>query len=73
MKKGLIDLCNLLHEEAKKKYPKHQRRINLLKMKKHQNESNSDFLCRVRKNLEIAEIETITSEELGIHIFGRPR
>ena len=33
MKKDLKDLCELLHEEAEKKYPKHQRRINLLKMK----------------------------------------
>ena len=69
MEKGLKDLCNLLQEEAEKKYPKHQRRKNLLKMKKHQNESNIAFLRRVRKNLEVAEIETMTSEELGMHIF----
>ena len=69
MEKGLKELCDLLHEEAEKKYPKHQRRINLLKMKKHQNESNTAFLRRVRRNLEVAEIETMTSEELGMHIF----
>ena len=34
MDKGLKELFELLHEEAEKKYPKHQRRINLLKMKK---------------------------------------
>ena len=56
MEKGLKDLCNLLHEEAEKKYPKDQRRKNLLKMKKHQNESIIAFLRRVRKNLEVAEI-----------------
>ena len=49
--KGLEDLCQVLHEEAEKKYPKHKRRINLLKMKKHQNETNIAFLRRVRKNL----------------------
>ena len=69
MKKDLKELCDLLHEEAEKKYPKHQRRINLLKMKKHQNESSTDFLRRVRRNLEVAEIGTMTAEELGMHIF----
>ena len=54
MEKGLKELCDLLHEEAEKKYPKHQRRINLLKMKKHQNESNIAFLRRVRTNLKVA-------------------
>ena len=41
-------------------------------MRKHQNEINEiniAFLRRVRKNLEVAEIETMTSEELGMHIF----
>ena len=69
MKKDLIELCDLLHEEAEKKYPKHQRRINLLKMRKQQNESSTEFLRRVRRNLEVAEIKTMTEEELGMHIF----
>ena len=34
-----------------------------------QNETNIAFLRRVRKNLEVAEIESMTSEELGMHIF----
>ena len=38
MKKDLKELCDILHEEAKKKYPKHQRRIHLLKMKKLSND-----------------------------------
>ena len=38
-------------------------------MKKHQNESSTDFLRRVRRNLEVAEIGTMTAEELGMHIF----
>ena len=69
MEKGLKELCDLLHEEAEKKYPKHQRRINLLKMKKQQTESTTDFLRRVRRNLEVTEIKTMTEEELGMHIF----
>ena len=60
MDKGLEDLCKALHEEAEKKYPKLQRRINLLKMKKLQNETNIAFLRRVRKNLEVSEIESMT-------------
>ena len=69
IKNDLKDLCNLLHEEAERKYPKHQRRINLLKMKKHQNETSTDFLRRVRRNLEVAEVSSMTTEELGMHIF----
>ena len=47
VKKDLNGLCNLLHEEAERKYPKHQRRINLMKMKKHHNESSTEFLRRI--------------------------
>ena len=66
---NLESLCKLLHEEAERKYPKHQRRINMMKMKKFNNESSSEFLRRIRKNLEVAEIASMTAEELGIHIF----
>ena len=38
-------------------------------MKKLQNETNIAFLRQVRKNLEVAEIESMTSEELRMHIF----
>ena len=69
MDKGLEDLCKILHEEAEKKYPKHQRRIHLLKMKKLQNETNIAFLRRLRKYLEVAEVESMTPEELAMHIF----
>ena len=69
MDKGLEDLCKILHEEAEKKYPKHQRRIHLLKMKKLQNETNIAFLLRLRKYLEVAEVESMTPEELAMHIF----
>ena len=69
MKQNLTGLCNLLHEEAERKYPKHQRRINLMKMKKFQNESSTEFLRRIRKNLEVAEVSSMSSEEFGMHIF----
>ena len=69
MKQNLNGLCNLLHEEAERKYPKQQRRINLMKMKKFQNESSTEFLRRIRKNLEVAEVSSMSSEELGMHIF----
>merc|ERR1711873_165967 len=68
-KQDLNGLCKLLHEEAERKYPKHQRRINMMKMKKFQSESCSEFLRRIRKNLEVAEIATMSAEELGIHVF----
>ena len=38
-------------------------------MRKQQNESSTEFLRRVRRNLEVAEIKTMTEEELGMHIF----
>ena len=69
MKQNLNGLCNLLHEEAERKYPKHQRRINLMKMKKFQYESSTEFLRRIRKNLEVAEVSSMSSEEFGMHIF----
>ena len=69
MDKGLEDLCKTLHEEAERKYPKHQRRIHLLKMKKLPNETNIAFLRLVRKYLEVAEVESMTSAELAMHIF----
>ena len=69
MDKGLEDLCKILHEEAEKKYPKHQRRVQMFKMKKHQNETNTTFLRRLRKYLEVAEVKTMTPEELAMHIF----
>ena len=48
-KENLNGLCNLLHEEAERKYPKHQRRINMMKMKKFAKESSAEFLRRIRK------------------------
>ena len=69
MKKDLDELCVIFHEEAEKKYPKHQRRIQLFKMRRQQNESNAAFLRRLRRNLDVAEVKSITLEELAIHIF----
>ena len=40
-----------------------------MKMKKFQNESSTEFLRRIRKNLEVAEVSSMSSEELGMHIF----
>ena len=69
MEKDLSELCVILHEEAEKKYPKHQRRIQLFKMRKQQNESNAAFLHRLRRNLDVAEVKSMTPEELAMHIF----
>ena len=38
-------------------------------MEKHQNETNTAFLRRLRKYLEVAEVKTMTPEELAMHIF----
>ena len=72
MKQNLNGLCNLLHEEAERKYPKHQRRINLMKMKKFQNESSTEFLRRIRKNLEVARARLSRRGAPGTTICGGP-
>ena len=41
----------------------------MMKMKKFSNESSTEFLRRIRKNLEVAEISSMTAEEFGMHIF----
>ena len=69
MEKDLDELCVILHEGAEKKYPKHQRRIQLFKMRRQQNESNAAFLRRLRRNLDVAEVKSMTPEELAMHIF----
>ena len=69
MEKDQDELCVILHEESEKKYPKHQRRIQLFKMRRQQNESNAAFLRRLRRNLDVAEVKSMTPEELAMHIF----
>ena len=69
MEKDLDELCVILHEEAEKKYPKHQRKIQQFKMRRQQNESNAAFLRRLRRNLDVAEVKSLTPEELAMHIF----
>ena len=68
--KDLDALCKLLPEEGKHRVPKHQRWMELLKAKMAGRERNIDFLERVHKMIEVAEVESITPDELGIHIFA---
>ena len=50
--------------------PKHQRRMELLKAKQAGNERNIYYLERIHKMLDVAEVETMTPDELGIQIFA---
>ena len=49
--------------------PRHQCRIELLKAKKAGNEKNGQWIERLRILLDVAEVETMSADELGIHIF----
>ena len=59
----------LLLEEGKKRMPRHQRRSELLKAKKAGNEKNVEWIERLHNLLDVAEVETMTADELGIRIF----
>ena len=49
--------------------PHHQRHMQFLKAKKASNERNGEWIDRLRTLLEVAEVENITADELGIHVF----
>ena len=44
--------------------------MDLLKAMKAGNERNIDWLERLHNILEVAEVESMTADELGIHIFA---
>ena len=69
-KKDLETLCKLFLEEGKNRMPKHQRQMELLKARKAGNEKNCDWIERLHDLLEVAVVVTMTTDELGIHIFG---
>ena len=50
--------------------PKHHRHMDLLQAKKAGNERNIGWLERLHNILEVAEVETMTPDELCIHIFA---
>ena len=66
---GLEALCELLMNEAKNRYPLHQRRIQFMKAKRAPNEKHGEWIERLRTLAEVAELENITVDELGIHVF----
>ena len=49
--------------------PLHQRRIQFLKAKNASNEKNKEWIERLRTLAEVAELEKITTDELGTHVF----
>ena len=59
----------LLLEEGKKWLPRYQRSIELLKAKKSGNEKNGEWIERLHSLLDVAEVETMSGDEVGIHIF----
>ena len=50
--------------------PKHQRCKELLKAKKTGSERNIDYLERLRKMFEVAGVEKMTLDEIGMHIVA---
>ena len=59
----------MLLDEGKSRMPHHQRRIQFLKAKKASNERNGEWIERLLTLTEVAELENITADELGIHVF----
>ena len=51
--------------------PHQQRHMQFLKAKKASNERNGEWIERLRTLLEVAEVENITADELGIHVFTK--
>ena len=49
--------------------PLHHRRIQFMKARKAPNEKNGEWIERVRTLVEVVELNYITSDELGIHVF----
>ena len=62
-------LCEILMNEAKNGYPLHPRRIQFMKAKRAPNEKHGEWIERLRTLAEVAELEHITVDELGIHVF----
>ena len=50
--------------------PRHQRRINPLNAKKGGGKRHSDFLDKLDKLVSVAELEEMTKEDWGIHLFA---
>ena len=50
--------------------PKHHHLMDILKAKKAGNERNINWLERLHNILEVAEVETMTQDELCTHIFA---
>ena len=67
--KDLETLSKFLLEEGKNRMPVHQSRIELLTARKAGNEKTSDWIERVHSLLKVAKVETMTLNEIGIHIF----
>ena len=62
-------LCEMLMNEAKNRYPLHQRIIQFMRAKRAPNEKHGEWIERLRTLTEVAELEHITVDELGIHVF----
>ena len=68
-KVDLETLCNMLMDEGKSRMPLHQRRIQFMKARRAPNEKHGEWIKRLRTLAEVAELENITLDEFGIHIF----
>ena len=67
--KNLEQLIELINEEGKLRMQRHQRRLQLLKVKRG-NEQHSDFLYTIENLMSVAEFNKMTSNEMIIHLFA---
>ena len=69
-KQNLDQLCDSLLKEGKLRIPCHQRQNNLLKAKKGGSERCNDFMDKLDKLISVAEMNDMTEDEWGIHLFA---
>ena len=67
--KSLDHIAELIQEEGKLRMPQHQRRLQLLKAKRG-SEKHSDFLDKLGNLLSVAEFDSMTGDEMVIHLFA---
>ena len=66
----LKEITDAIEEEAKRNDPKHTRRVRYLHLKRG-NDSHSDYAERLLKDSSVIEFQSMTIDELNIHMFAK--
>ena len=66
--KNLEQITELIWKEGKLRMPWHQRRVQFFKAKKG-SEKHNNFLDRLGNLLSVVEFDSMTGDEMAIHLF----